>query len=1347
MTTWTIEGGILPGELPDRMSRQDKQLGGLSPADYHLAGNETVGAAASRAWSYLESTYRSFRAELDKLPADEPAIGLTRDAWISPLLRELGYGRVSPTPGGHLTAGEADDARDYPISHLWNDVPMHLLGWNVSLDSRSKGVRGAARAPQSMLQEYLNRTPQHLWAILTNGRSLRLLRDSTNLVGQAFVDFDLEAIFDNDQYSDFVFLFALCHESRLERFPDEGDEPAPVTERWIEKWRNAGIELGTRALASLRGQVEQAIEALGTGYLQHPHNTGLRERISSGDPATRIDRADYQRALLRQVYRLLFWMVAEDRGALLAPGAPAIAAQRYDEYFSSRRLRKLARTRVGTRHHDLAAQTQLVFNGLGDTVGIPELGLPGLGGIFKQTAIDVLNDASIDNVSFLNAIRLLSTTRDDSSDLLRAVDFQHLGAEELGGIYEALLELHPRIDPAARSFTLASGAGNERKTTGSYYTPTSLIDLVLDTTLDPLLDRAEAKDTLVERDEALLALRVCDPACGSGHFLVAAARRIANRLARIRSDETEPSIEISRAATRDVVMTCIYGVDLNPMAAELAKVSLWLEALQPGSPLGFLDAHIKVGNSLIGTTPSLLAEGIPDGAYAPVTGDEKATATSWKKQNARERDQANQMTLLEGSLSAAFTNTVLVDQVKAVAQLPGQSLADVALQEQRYHQLQASPELRKLKLAADAWAAAFFQRKAASNPAAITTGTIQDIEGGRNVDPSVALAIDTLSSAHRFFHWHIEFPEIFTVPDRESPWIDPDAGWVGGFDAMIGNPPWERVKIQEKEFFAEREPDISEAPNAARRKQLIERLEVDNSELLQEFRTTMRISECSSKFLLRSGRFPQTGRGDVNTFQVFAELFSSSLAEGGCCGIITPSSLGTGATTAPFMKALLRTERLIAFIDFEDRGTYFPIHNPFRFAITAIQGRHGTTKNALLAARVPVVNELERRRVFLSQEALSSLNPNTGTLPVFRSQDDADICAAIYSRFPVLVRDGNEYDGNPWRVSFARLFDMANDSGSFRTWSDLSEEGADFDGWSWRSGTSTNPARWLPLYEAKMVHLFDSRFGTYEGATAAQLSVGRLPRTSGVSHDDPSYEVLAQYWVDESLVEQKLAPKSSAGYQMGWRDIATSMDVRTVVPSVIPRAASGNKFPLLIPADPANVPLLHATFSSLIFDYLARQKISGTGVTFFIVKQLAVPEPRTFDECPGWLCTSLRAFVLARVVELSYTCWSLRPYALAAGEGGAPFRWVDRRRHELRCEIDALFMHLYGLSRVEVLHVLESFPVLRRYEERDSGEFLTHRLVLDFYDRMTKAQTSGTPYETPIDPPPGHGPRHDGARP
>ncbi len=1182
-----------------------------------------------------------------------------------------------------------------------------------------------------MVQEYLNREPDHLWAILTNGKSLRLLRDSTALVGQAYVDFNLQEIFDSEAFPDFVLLFAMCHESRLRRLPlDEGgDGESAVTNRWIERWRTDALASGTRALASLRGQVEKAIEALGTGYLAHPANQQLRDRLEAGE----ITAADYQRAVLRLVYRLLFWMVAEDRDVLFAPDSPPAARARYDTYFSSRRLRSLARNRVGTRHYDLCAQVDLVFNGLGSEAGMPELGLPALGGLFENTEVDVIAGLALPNHALLEAIRLLSTTMDANKQTRRSVDFRHLGAEELGSIYEGLLELHPRIDPVQRTFTLVSGAGNERKSTGSYYTPSSLIDLVLDNSLDPLLDRATATGTNEERQAALLALRVCDPACGSGHFLVAAARRIANRLARLRSDETEPSAAQVQAAVHEVVNNCIYGVDLMPMAAELAKVSLWLEAIQPGRPLGFLDAHIKVGNSLIGTTPSLLAAGIPDGAFGAVTGDDKQLAAMWRRRNAVERDRADQMSFLEDN-TEAFSNIVLVDATKALNALPSLGLADVALARQRYRELRESPELLTIKRAADAWTAAFFQVKGASNPVPITTDTVRAFEQSQPVATEVLATVEALTGAHRFFHWHVEFPDIFVVPNGTDPDADPDTGWVGGFDAMIGNPPWERVKLQEKEFFAEADPAIASAPNAAARRRLIAALPTENPSLARAFIDAKRSSEAESQFVRSSGRYPLTGRGDVNTYAIFAETFRSGIRADGRAGIITPTGLATDATTAPFLSDTLKHRRLAAFFDFENRAPLFVgVDSRFRFAVCAMTGRAGIGGAVPLAFMLHDPADATARSFELSPEEILALNPNTGTLPVFASRRDADITLGIYRRHPILIRDGDP-NGNPWGLSFSTMFHMSNDSHLFRTAEDLEAEGATFDGWAWTAPNNDGTQRrWLPLYEGRMGHIYNHRFADSDETPASITDL-----------EQSGFEVKPASYVLESDFTERLARRTwpSDRSLFGFRRVARSNDVRTSIATAFPLAPASYGWILTSGCQLTDIPLLLASYNSLALDFCLRSALSQPSVPQSTYAQLPVPRRTSFEReiVTGILPVE---WVTKRFLELTITSTRLVDFARELGLDGPPFRWLPERRATIQAELDALMMHIYGLERSEAGHILDSFPVLRKYEERDFGEFRTRRLVLDFYDRMAAATESGIPYETPIDPPPGHGPRHE----
>jgi hypothetical protein len=641
-----IVGGLLPADLLSRVSAGDSQVPGTGPDTYGLERGESVRRQASRSWLYLVEVWQDFQRRIDSDEPGQPGTSarsarVTRERWLHILLRELGFHHVAAEGGIEL------DGKSFPVSHRSGHVPVHLLGWATDLDHKTPHV--TARAPQSMVQELLNRDDSFLWAILSNGAVLRLLRDSTALVGSSYVEFDLAAIFDGELFSDFVLLYLICHESRFAVHEDSG--PASC---YLEQWRGFAAEQGERALDQLRDGVKEAISILGTGFLSHPDNPHLRARLDPRNADLKLD--DFNRALLRLVYRLLFWFVAEDRGALLEPdpddAGPDAAAQlrqardRYATYFSSARLRQLARRHRGGRHGDLFDAVELVFDALGTEGGVPELALAGIGGIFESKGDDgralpldePLGGARLSNEALLGAVRALSVVTPRGGGARRRVDFGNLGAEELGSVYESLLELIPRYDDEQLAYTLETLAGNERKESGSYYTPTSLVECLLDSALDPLLDQACAGATADERIRALLDITVCDPACGSGHFLVAAARRIAKRVAAEETGESEPPDAVVRAALRRVVGRCIHGVDINPMAAELAKVSLWLEALVPGKPLSYLDQNIRVGNSLLGVTPALLADGLPDAAFIPIEGDDRKVAAALKKQNAGERE-------------------------------------------------------------------------------------------------------------------------------------------------------------------------------------------------------------------------------------------------------------------------------------------------------------------------------------------------------------------------------------------------------------------------------------------------------------------------------------------------------------------------------------------------------------------------------------------------------------------------------------------------------------------------------------------------------------------------------------
>lgn len=1321
-----IVGGILPPSLIPRVQGGEVDPASLTPASYRLAGNETLRDAAARAWTYLRGAWSAWK-ELDN-----PGAGATRDKWLLPLLRELGYGNVPA-----LSHGLVVDDTSYPVSHAWEHVPIHLLGPTVSLDRRNPGVAGAARAPQAMLQEALNREEANLWAILSNGSKLRLLRDSTALAGSAYVEFDLDAIFEGDLYAEFLLLFLLAHSTRVEK---RGGSDAGPADCWLEAWRTEAVDTGTRALDKLRAGVEQALVDLGDGFLQHASNAWLVEALRLGE----ISDRDYLRALLRLVYRLLFTFVAEDRAALLSPDATPDAKATYANYFSNARLRRISRIRSGGPHPDLWQAQRLVLDALGGD-GLTELGLPALSGLFDpdprarkvagQPGRDLLIGAELSNHALLSAIRNLSWIEVKGART-QPVDYRNLGAEELGSVYEALLELIPRIDLADMSFRLETTAGHDRKTTGSYYTPPGLVSALLDSALDPLLDEAvgDGKDA-TKAEEQLLALTVCDPACGSGGFLVAAARRIARRLAQVRSGEDEPTPEIVQHALRDVVGHCIYGVDLNDLAAELAKVSLWLEALEPGKPLGFLDARIRVGNALLGATPALLAEGIPDQAFKEIEGDDKKFASAIRKQNKAER--AGQSSLF------AVDNTIPTSDLashRAKVLTNADDAAQARAQAQAWAAYEHSDTYLRAKLQADAWCAAFVWPLTPDDVPPVTEDVFQAVTSAPD-SPAIADQVEEvhrLADDYRFFHWHLEFPEVFGDPGALK--SGPD-GWPGGFSCLLGNPPWMRVKLQEEAYFKGIAPQIAEAKNASVRKKLIAQLEHQDPVLYDAYKRDLRTAEALSKFLGGSGRFPLGGVGDINTYAVFADLMWQCINGHGRLGVILQSGLVSGFTYRLFVQEMLKSECLVAFLGMENEDKIFPaVHNMTKFGLLTLSGKEAPSSQATFVSYARQPDELfdPARRYVLAAEEIEAINPNSLTVPMFRWSKDAEVTAAIHAAAPVLVR--HDPPSNPWGVEFTTMFHMANDSHLFEFDERISPQ---IDHREGASAILQDGGRVYPLYEGKMLWQFDSRYGTYQGQTQAQANKGVLPHVDDACHDDPDYQIQPRYWIDARHIDEKdWWVEESFG--LAWRDVGPSE--RTFIPTVIPMAAAGNKAPLLkTAAHGQDYAALVALLSSMVVDYDARQR--SQLMTFYVVEQLAVLSRSQLLEVGRWLPTGAVQWLANRVLELTYTSYELEEFAQECGDSGPPFRWLPSRRAELQAEMDGAVLHLYGLDREQSEWLIESFTVLRKYEEATPenggcGEFRTKRLVLEYYDLMAEAKKHGTAYESPISPPPGEGPRH-----
>lgn len=1351
-------GTALPAEALPRAS--ELRMPGQTAADYDLPPGMTINAAIARAWEAMLAAHLQWRTTVDRLPKGDAATKLTREKWLLPLLYELGWGRPEVVGGGLAVQpglGEST-APNFPISHRvsWPDaanpsawVPIHLVGGGVELDIKTPSV--TARAPQSMLQDYLNREDNSLWGVLSNGHQLRLLRDASSLTRQSYVEFDLDAIFTDQLYADFRLLFLILHASRfapqldekaakaavMEGDEDEDSDVEPATAKldncWLERWRNTAIDDGARALLNLQQGVAAALQALGSGFVSHPANTALREALATAIDADRL----LQQALLRIAYRLIVLFVVEDRDLLHGGAASDDARALYADYFSTARLRRLAGSPIGGWHTDLWDAHQIVTDALSGE-GLPALGLSGRGAtLFSRDALSILTGAKLPNRAFLAAIRALAQIDDPVTGTPRPVDYRNLDSEELGGMYESLLAYTPRYNADDRTFTLDVAAGHERKKSGSYYTPSELIALVLDEALDPLIDEALRS---AAPEQALLDLTVVDPACGSGHFVVAAARRIAAALATVRTGDTEPAPAELRAATADVIERCVYGVDLNDLAIEITKVALWLEAFDADRPFPFLDAHFRVGNALLGTTPELLRHNIPDAAFVALGDDDRTWTSKLRARNKSEREaDAGQLNIFDSET----LNVETIQFTKAAHEADTGVAATVAAMRARadaWRRLEEDADLQAAKLVADAWCAAFVQPKtgATTSGQGITHATLRGLcENPESVPDTVKSLINGLARQYRFFHWHLEFPGIFSVPDDGS--ADATTGWTGGFSCVVGNPPWEALQLEDKQFFGNLgRVDIEKASNANARKKMIARLATSDPDLHQAYEHARRKSDATNH-LVRGGRYPLTAQGKINTYSVFAETMRTITGPHGAAGIVSPTGLATDKNTAPFFADNLTKRRLYAFYDFENEAKIFrDVDHRVRFAMTTMTGTERIVKRTRFAFLNRHISDVPERRFQLAADEVLKLNPNTGTLPMFRSRIDADITLGIYARHPILIRD-NDPHGNPWGLSFSQgLFNMASDSGLFHQPDDLSD--AKFNGWSY----TRDGKEYVPLYEAKMLSHFDHRFSTYKGATQAQLNVGSLPRLTDKQHDDPDAEPLARYWVDRNEVSARLTGRWDRDWLLGWRDIARASDSRTFVPSVMPVAAVNHKFPLALPGDPANVPQLHAVWSSLAFDYIARQKLSGTGMTYFIVKQLVCPPPITFAQPTPWEAEiALAQWVLRYALELSYTSWRLQPYANDLGDDGPPFRWDPERRALLRADLDAAFLHIYGLNRNESEHVLDSFPVVRKYEERDFGEYRTRRLVLEAYDRMADAIANGGKGWKPLaDIPAGDGPRH-----
>lgn len=1296
----------------------------------------------------------------------------TEDDLIWPVLRRLGWDQAmrqqnltvkgrDDVPDGLLFA-DADtktQADRFPEEYKRYQFGLAIVEskrWRRPLD-RQSGKRGEELAPSTQMLRYLRRvddltTGNLRWGILTNGGRWRLYYSGARSVSEQFFELDLAAVLGIAGHGDGLFklndeqrrhalrVFALVF--RREAFLPSATDPRTFHVRALDE----GKFYEERVASDLSDLVFDKLYPL------------LARSIADKAPEAALQ--DVREAALILLYRLLFILYAEDRDLL------PVNDRRYDDYG----LRDRVRLDVGDRKDKgdtfstTAARYWSVLDDLcraideGDTsIGLP----PYNGGLFDPERTPLLRQVRLSDAVMAEVIDKLSFERAD--DTRKYINYRDLSVQQLGSIYERLLEHEVVREGAVVDIRPNIFA---RKGSGSYYTPDDLVNLIIRETLEPLIEarlaafRNKAEElassdqdegrklgTLRRLDpaERLLDLKICDPAMGSGHFLVSLVDYMADQVITAMA-ETETMVEwadyISPLADRIegirntilgnaeerswtvdpeqlddrhiirrmVLKRCVYGVDKNQMAVELAKVALWLHSFTVGAPLSFLDHHLRCGDSLFGSWVK--------------TGIEKATAYG-------------SPLLLHEPVKTALGSAASMQTIEG---LPDAEIAEAHRSQEIFEgvQVMTAPlnaflsllhaiEWQDLKGKDNAKAIQGYFDGAFGDPFEIALGKrepqVRDDHGRRFLE--ILNVARELVAEERFLNWQVAFPGVWTDWQNE--------GLSGGFDAIIGNPPWDRMKLQQVEWFAARKREIALAQKAADRKRMIDELERNDNPLSGDFKKANERAEAATRMARSGGDYPLLSGGDVNIYSLFVERAMALVKRDGMVGLLTPSGIASDKTSSTFFKGVSTQGRLKALYDFENRRTrynaapFFPdVDSRFKFCVF-VASPTPTAEAAMCAFFLQSVSELNdpEQRFALTAEDFSRVNPNTGTAPIFRSRRDAELTTAIYSSGKILSDRSGGDEIKAWPLKYSTMFHMTNDSGLFRTRRELEEQEG---GWHKGGNRYGSPkGDWVPLYEGKMIQAFDHRAASVVVNPENQHRPAQPEPATFEQHCDPSWLPAPQFWV----LEEKCKWSAGPGWVLGFKEITAPTNVRTFIAALLPTVAFGNKVPLLLrEGETSDEWLLAANLNSIPFDYVTRQKVQGQTLNLFIVEQLPVIVPERFYDTK--FGSSSAADLLRDIVlELTYTSQDMTPFARDmgytddAGNVFPPFGWDEERRLRLRAKLDAIFFHLYGITdRDDVRYVYSTFPIVERQErEMYSGQYRSCDLCLAYLSALAAGST------------------------
>ncbi|MGA0543552.1 Eco57I restriction-modification methylase domain-containing protein [Neotabrizicola sp. VNH66] len=1331
-------------------------------------------------WAQLtDSAIDGLASELQdifaKFPVSQtPNETRTEDDLIWPILRFLGWSQSmrqqnltvkgrEDVPDGLLFAdaaakAQADQHLEEYKRYQFGLAVVESKRWKRPLDRRSS-KRGEELAPSTQMLRYLRRvddltTGKLRWGVLTNGGRWRLYYSGARSVSEQFFEIDLAAVLRIEGQGDGLFALDAEEQRHALRafaliFRREAFLPSATDQRTFhQRAMDEGKFYEERVATDLSNLVFAQVYPL------------LARSIATAAPEAGLQ--DVRQAALILLYRLLFILYAEDRDLL------PVNDRRYDDYG----LRDKVRMEIGRRKDDgdifssTAARYWSTLDDLcraidkGDTsIGLP----PYNGGLFDADRTPLLGKIRLPDSVMAEVIDKLSFERRDGTR--KYINYRDLTVQQLGSIYERLLEHEVVKDGETVEIRPNIFA---RKGSGSYYTPDDLVSLIIHETLEPLIgkrvrafeDKARELADGTQEDglkltalkrldpaERLLDLRICDPAMGSGHFLVSLVDYLSDQVI-IAMAETEKMVEwasedhpyISPLADRIeairntilgnaearkwtvdpeqlddrhiirrmVLKRCVYGVDKNVMAVELAKVALWLHSFTVGAPLSFLDHHLRCGDSLFG---------------------------SWVKTGIAKATAYGSPLLLHEPVKAAYGSAASMQMIEG---LPDAEIAEAHRSQEIFDgvQVMTAPlnaflsllhaiEWLNLKGKDNAKAIKGFFDGAFGDPFEIALGKrepkVRDEHGRRFVE--ILASARELVIEENFLNWQVAFPGVW------SDWQED--GLKGGFDAIIGNPPWDRMKLQQVEWFAARKRDIALAQRASDRAKMIASLEKAGDPLARDYAKAATRAETGTRMARSGGDYPLLSGGDINLYSLFVERAMRLARPDGLIGLLTPSGIASDLTAAKFFKGVATEGRLKALYDFENRRPRYEL-KPFfedvdsRFKFCAFVASPsplgGQAQCAFFLQATAELNDPEVRFT-LSADDFAKVNPNTGTAPIFRSRRDADLTKAIYAAAPILVDRSSGAEVKAWPVKYATMFHMTNDSGLFRTRKELEEEEGAYPIGGNLYGSASGS--WRPLYVGRMIHQFDHRAASVEVNEANVHNAALSGDVSAKQKADPTFAPTPQFWVQE----KEITLPAGMEWSIAFRDIARATDARTIIAAAIPRAGVGNKAPLLIGHDRDTMarhgPTMLANLNATIFDFAARSKVHSTSVNWYIVEQLPVIPLAQFEARKFGKKTAAQV-VQEIVLELTYNAHDMAPLAKDMGyvdESGTvlpPFTWDEERRLKLRAKLDAVFFLLYGIeNRDDVRYIYSTFPIIERQElDAYGGRYRSRDLCLSYMNAL-----------------------------